>query len=84
MAANATAGGSPPPFPIPAGTNLADSQQGELRITVVAMTVLATLFVALRFSARIKRSRVGADDYMLLFALVGVLAILIVESAGVG
>ena len=69
MTANTTAGGQPP---IPPGMNLADSRQGEARATNVAITALATVFVALRLGTRIKRNRVGIDDYILLASLVGV------------
>ena len=52
--------------------DLAESRQTEARITGVAITVLAVVFVALRLGARIKRHNVGADDYMLLASLVSV------------
>ena len=69
MAANTTAGGLPPVSP---RENLAESRQGEARITVVVVTLLAAVFVALRFVTRIKLDGFGADDYMLLASLVGV------------
>ena len=69
MTANTTAGGRPP---IPPDMDLAESRQAEARITGVAITALAVVFVALRLGARIKRHNVGADDYMLLASLVSV------------
>ena len=56
--------------PIPPGMNLAESRQGEARISCITVTAIAIVFVALRFGTRIKRDRVGADDYMLLVSLV--------------
>ena len=69
MAANTTAEGLSPILP---GVNLAGSRQGEACITAVAVTLLAAVFVALRFGTRIKLDGLGADDYMLLASLVGV------------
>ena len=69
MVANITAGGRPP---IPPGMNLADSRQGEVRAINGTFTALAVVFVALRLGTRIKRNRIGADDYILLASLVGV------------
>ena len=58
--------------PIPPGMDLAESRQGEARATSVAITALAVVFVALRLGTRIKRDRIGPDDYLLLASLVGV------------
>ena len=69
MTANTTAEGRPP---IPPGMDLAESRQGEARITSAAITALAVVFVALRLGTRIKRGNIGADDYMLLASLVSV------------
>ena len=69
MTVNTTAEGR---LQIPPGMNLAESRQAEARITIVAITALAVIFVALRFGTRIKRDHVGADDYMLLASLVSV------------
>ena len=69
MTANTTAKW---PAPIPPGMRLADSRQGEARISGMTITAVAAVFVALRFGTRIKRDRVGADDYMLLVSLVSV------------
>ena len=52
--------------------DLAESRQGEARAITVAVTALAVVFVALRLGTRIKRGRVGPDDYLLLASLVGV------------
>ena len=52
--------------------DLAESRQGEARITSAAITALAVVFVALRLGTRIKRGNIGADDYMLLASLVSV------------
>ena len=80
MAAGGTVGGLPT---IPRSTNLAESQQTKLRTTSMSMTVLAAVFVTLRFCSRIKLGRVGADDYMLLVSLVGLPAILVVRSSSI-
>lgn len=69
MAANTTAEGLPP---IPPGVNLAESRQGEARITVVVAALLAVVFAALRIVTRVKLDGFGSDDYMLLASLVGV------------
>jgi hypothetical protein len=49
---------------------MVESQQITLMITCWAITALATLFVGLRFGARLKRNRVGWDDHLLLVSLV--------------
>ncbi|KAF5852273.1 hypothetical protein GGP41_001011 [Bipolaris sorokiniana] len=42
----------------------------ELRNTTIALLVLASIFVALRFAARLKRGLTyGADDWMIMFSL---------------
>ncbi|KAI5818722.1 hypothetical protein BZA77DRAFT_385808 [Pyronema omphalodes] len=48
---------------------MVESQQTTLMITCWSITALATLFVGLRFGARMKRNRVGWDDHLLLVAL---------------
>ena len=52
--------------------NLAESRQGEARAVSMTVTALAVVFVALRLGTRIKRDRIGPDDYLLLASLVGV------------
>ncbi|KAI5858040.1 hypothetical protein BZA05DRAFT_470865 [Tricharina praecox] len=51
--------------------DLSESRQGELRTTVYSITILAAVFVALRFAARVQRGATfGIDDWMLVVALV--------------
>ena len=48
-----------------------ENRQGELRATSIAITLLAVFFVVLRFiSRRMKGIGVGADDIMIVVALV--------------
>ncbi|KAI5801347.1 hypothetical protein EDC01DRAFT_517102 [Geopyxis carbonaria] len=61
----------PPPPPPPAGIDLSENRQGEWRGITVSVTILATIFVGLRFLARTRRGiGLGRDDYTLLAALV--------------
>ncbi|PVH77142.1 hypothetical protein DL98DRAFT_424172 [Cadophora sp. DSE1049] len=54
-----------------ADVDLTQNRQGELRATSVAITLLAVFFVVLRFiSRRMKGIGVGADDIIILVALV--------------
>jgi len=54
-----------------ANVDLSESKQGELRATTYSITVLAAVFVALRFAARMKRGvALRIDDWMLVVALV--------------
>tara|TARA_R110002033_G_scaffold39312_1_gene79063 strand:- start:118 stop:318 length:201 start_codon:yes stop_codon:yes gene_type:complete len=54
-----------------ADVDLTENRQGELRATSIAITLLAVFFVVLRFiSRRMKGIGVGADDIMIVVALV--------------
>ena len=54
-----------------ADVDLTENRQGELRATSIAITLLAVFFVVLRFiSRRMKGIGVGADDVMIVVALV--------------
>lgn len=51
--------------------DLTENRQSELRATTIAITILAVFFVILRFlSRRMKGIGIGADDIMILVALV--------------
>ncbi|KAL4944497.1 hypothetical protein BDV06DRAFT_233191 [Aspergillus oleicola] len=51
-------------------SNIHESRQGEFRTATIAMTVLATAFVALRFLARWKKGlKIGIDDFGILVSL---------------
>ncbi|KAI5791892.1 hypothetical protein EDC01DRAFT_784708 [Geopyxis carbonaria] len=65
-----------PVAPPTTGINLNASRQAELRGTTIAVTLLALLFVILRFIARVtKGAGVGKDDWVLLVALVFLFAV---------
>lgn len=52
--------------------DLTQSRQGELRVSMIFVTALASFFVGLRFYARGLRSvKYGWDDWTILFAMVG-------------
>lgn len=54
--------------------NLADNRQNSLRVTNIALVVLAVAFVVLRFvSRRMKGLSTGSDDIFILVALVCIL-----------
>jgi len=56
-----------------ADIDLTASKQQELRATAYSITVLAGVFVALRFVARAKRGAgLKIDDWMLVVALVSI------------
>ncbi|KAH9203607.1 hypothetical protein DL95DRAFT_377608 [Leptodontidium sp. 2 PMI_412] len=68
-----------------ADIDLTENRQGELQATSVAITLLAVLFVVLRFiSRRMKGIGVGADDIMILVALVSFAACVIGIHYGMG
>lgn len=52
--------------------DLNESQQPQLRRETIAVTVLAAVFVILRFISRFKKGlNFGIDDYTIVLALVG-------------
>ena len=58
-----------------------DSHQGEYRAGTISMTVLAVVFIILRFLARWKQGvHIGADDYAIVLSLVSAALLSLLKS----
>lgn len=56
-----------------ADVDLTANRDGELRATTIAMTILATVFVGLRFVSRqMKGMGIGIDDHIIIVATVSI------------
>lgn len=69
-----------------ATTNLQESFQGSYRAGTISMTILAVVFVILRFLSRWKKAlRPGLDDYLIVIALLpffALVAIMLASTSG--